>query len=124
MGLIGGVLLWAGAAAAAGHIEAATKFLLAWGKGHWEDLSGIAADTVTVTVAGKDVTIDVAGKKAEAALVLPFKGLSAVRVNGAVKGVTVDEITVKVGSESKTGRGTLTMEEKAGRPIVTRVAVE
>ncbi len=123
--VVGGVLMCSAILAhAAGHIEASTKFLLAWGKGNWNDLATVAAEKVTVTVAGKDAVLDVAGKKAEATLVLPFKGLSTVRVAGAVKGVTVDEITVKMGSEEKKGKGTLTIQEKDGKPVITKVAIE
>ncbi|HET7876391.1 MAG TPA: hypothetical protein VFN71_12805 [Methylomirabilota bacterium] len=121
---LGVLLVWTAAAFAAGHIEASTKFLLAWGKGNWDDLASVAADKVIVTVGGKEATIDVAGKKADAALVFPFKGLSTVRVGGEVKGVTVDEITVKLGGDSKTGKGTLTIEDRGGKAVITRVAVE
>jgi hypothetical protein len=70
VGVVGGVLLLSAAfAQGAGSIEASTKFLLAWGKGHWDDLAAVAAARVTVTVGGKDAIIDVAGKKAEAVLV-------------------------------------------------------
>lgn len=123
--VVGGALLLSAALAqGAGHIEASTKFLLAWGRESWDDLATVAADKVTVTVGGEAAVIDVAGKKAEAVLVFPFKGLSTVRVDGAVKGVTVDEITVKVGSAEKKGKGTLTIQEKDGKPVITKASVE
>ncbi len=123
--VVGGVLLLSPAIAHGGdHIEASTKFLLAWARGDWTDLATVAADTVTVTVGGKQTVIDVAAKKAENLLVLPFRGLSTVRVDGAVKGVTVEEITVKVGSEEKKGKGTLTIQEKDGRSVIIKVSVE
>lgn len=123
--VVGGLLLLSVAfAQGAGPMEAATQFLLAWGKGNWEDLAAVAAATVTVTVGGKEAVIDVAGKKAEAVLVFPFKGLSAVRVDGAVKAVTVEEITVKMGSEQKTGKGTLTIQDQDGKSVITKVSVD
>jgi hypothetical protein len=118
------LLLTAGVAQASTHIEAAVKFLTAWGKGNWEELASVAGTKVTVSVGGKESVIDVAGKKAEATLVFPFKGLTAVRVEGKVKGVTVDEITVKASGEEKKGKGTLTLEEKDGKVTITKVSVE
>jgi len=118
MSVVGGVLLlFAALAYGAGHIEASTKFLLAWGKGNWDDLATVATETVTVTVGGKDALIDVVDKKAEVALVFPFRGISSVRVDGAVKGVTVEEITVRIGSEEKKAKGALTIQEKDGKPV-------
>jgi len=45
-------------------------------------------------------------------------------VDGAVTGVTVEEITVRIGSEEKKGKGTLTIQEKDGKPVITKVSVE
>ncbi len=123
--VVGGVLLLSAALAyGGGHIEASTKFLLAWGKGNWDDLATVATEKVTVTVGGKDALIDVVNKKAEVALVFPFRGISSVRVDGAVTGVTIEEITVRIGSEEKKGKGTLTIQEKDGKPVITKVSVE
>jgi hypothetical protein len=118
------VLGLVGAASAAGPIEAATKFLLGWGKGNWEDVAATAADKVTVSVGGKDLALDVPGKKGEAQLVLPFKGLATVREGGKVTAVTVREMTVKAGGEEKKGKGTLALEEKDGNTRITKVTVE
>jgi hypothetical protein len=41
-----------------------------------------------------------------------------------VKGVTVEEITVKAGGTEKKGKGTLTLDEKDGKFTVTSVAIE
>ena len=106
------------------HIRAAQEFLLAWGKGNWDAVRAQAADKVTVRVGGAGYTLDVAGKKAAVELILPFRGLSTVRVQGKVKGVTVEEIAVKAGGAPKKGKGTVTLEEKEGRFTVTSVAVE
>jgi hypothetical protein len=118
------VALSSGAAVAAGHIEAAQSFLLSWGKAQWEELAQVAADKVSVTAGGKEASIDVAGRKAEATLVFPFKGLATVREGGAVKAVTVEEITVKVGGEEKKGKAVLAVEEREGKTRVTRVTIE
>jgi len=123
--VVGGVLLLSAALAdGGGPIEASTKFLLAWGKGNWDDLATVATETVTVTVGGKDALIDVVNRKAEVALVFPFRGLSSVRVDGAVTGVAVEEITVRIGSEERKGKGALTIQEKDGKPVISKVSVE
>ena len=123
--VVGGVLLLSAAFAyGGGPIEASTKFLLAWGKGNWDDLATVATEKVAVTVGGKGALIDVVNKKAEVALVFPFRGISSVRVDGAVTGVTVEEITVRIGSEEKKGKGTLTLQEKDGKPVISKVSVE
>jgi hypothetical protein len=106
------------------HIRAAYTFLIAWGKGEWNAAKAVAAENVVVKVGEKEFTLDLATGKAEATLVFPFKGLSTVRVEGKVKGVTVDEITLKAGETEKRGKGALTLEEKGGQFLVTGVAVE
>jgi hypothetical protein len=106
------------------HIQAAHEFLLGWGKANWDAVKAHAADKVTVKVGGADYTLDVAGKKAEVQLIFPFRGLAAVRVGANVKGITVEEITVRAGGAERKGKGTVTLEEKDGKFTVTSVAVE
>lgn len=106
------------------HIQAAHEFLLGWGKANWEAVKAHAADKVAVKVGGADHALDVVGRKAEVQLVLPFRGLAAVRVGANVKGVTVEEITVRAGGAERKGKGTVTLEEKDGKFTVTSVAVE
>ena len=106
------------------HIHAAHTFLMAWGKGNWGEAKAVAAEKVTLKIGDKEFTLDLAGGKAEAILVFPFKGLSTVRVEGKVKGVTVEEIAVKAGEAEKRGTGALTLEEKDVKFLVTGVAVE
>jgi hypothetical protein len=108
---------WAQAPAS---IQAAQDFLLGWGKGTWEGVTAKAA----VKVGDTTYTIDPEAKKADAALVLPFKGLAVVRDKGKVTGVTVESITVKAGGEEKKGKATLSLEEKDGKFIVTGVTVQ
>ena len=106
------------------HIQAAHEFMVGWGKANWDAVKAHATDKVTVKVGGADYALDVAGKKAEVQLVFPFRGLGAVRVGGNVKGVTVEEITVRAGGVERKGKGTVTLEEKDGKFTVTSVAVE
>jgi hypothetical protein len=112
---------WAQAPA---HIAAAQGFLMAWGKANWDGLKSQSAGKVTVSVGGKDYTLDAEGKQADAQLVLPFRGLSTVREKGKVTGVTVDEMSVRAGGAETKGKGKLTLEEKDGKFIVTGVSVE
>jgi hypothetical protein len=110
-------LVWAQAPA---QIQAAQEFLLGWGKGTWEGVTG----KVTVKVGDKAYTIDPEAKKADAELVLPFKGLTTVRDNGKVTGVTVESIAVKAGGEETKGKATVSLEEKDGKFTVTGITVQ
>lgn len=105
-------------------IEAAKTFLLAWGKGRWDEAKGVAAEKVPVKVGDKEFTLDWAGGKPPLTVVLPFKGLSTVREAGKVKAVSVDTLHLKAGDVDKEGKGTLSMEEKEGQFLVTVVTVE
>ena len=106
------------------HIQTVQEFLLGWGKKNWEAVKAHTGQKVTVKVGAASYALDAPGKQAEVELVLPFRGLSAVRVRGKVKGVTVEEITVKAGGSEKAGKGTVTLEEQDGKFQVTGVAVE
>ena len=106
------------------HIQAAQEFLLGWGKKNWDAVKAQAGERLTVKIGGTDYVLDAQGKKAEVELIFPFSGLSAVRVEGKVKGVTVDEITVRAGGSEKKGKGTVTLEEQDGKFRVAGVAVE
>jgi hypothetical protein len=119
--LLGVVSAWAQAPS---HIQAAQDFLLGWGKGNWDAVKSQAGGKVSVKVGGTEYALDPEAKKADVQLVLPFRGLSTVRTGGKVTGVTVEAMTIKVGSEEKKGKGTVTLEEKEGRVTVTGVAVE
>lgn len=106
------------------HIQAAQDFLLGWGHGKWEAVGAVAEGKVPVKVRGSAYTLDVEGKKADAELILPFRGLSTVRAAGKVTGVTADEIAVKAGGAETKGKGTVTLQEKDGKFVVTGVTVE
>lgn len=106
------------------HIQVAQEFLMGWGQKNWDTIKAHAGGKVTVKVGGTAYTLDPEGKQADAELVFPFRGLSAVRVEGKVKGVTVEEITVKAGGVERKGKGTVTLEERDGTFKVAGVAVE
>ena len=106
------------------HIQTAQEFLLGWGKKNWEAVRAHTGGKLTVKVGGTGYTLDAERMQTEVLLLLPFRGLSAVRVGGKVKGVTVEEITVKVGGTEKKGKGTVTLEEQDGKFKVAGVAVE
>src|SRR2546425_13241795 len=72
------------------HNRAAHTFLMAWGNQRWDELRAVAADQVTVRVGDKAFTLEPAKQKSEVSLVFPFRGLSTVRVDEKVKGITVD----------------------------------
>jgi hypothetical protein len=100
-------------AAAAGPIELAHTFLMAWGHERWDELKTVAGEQVTVRVGDKTYALQ-PGSASEVKLVFPFSGLSTVRVDGAVKGVAIQVLGVKVGDNDVRGTGTLTFQEKDG----------
>jgi hypothetical protein len=105
-----------------GHIETAQKFLMAWGHQRWEDLRHVAADQVTIRIGDKSYMLAPAMGKSEVMLVFPFRGLSTLRVNGTVKGITIEDVGLKVGNEEVRGPGTLTLQEEAGTYRVMAVS--
>ena len=102
------------------HIQTVQDFLLGWGKGTWEGVTGKAM----VKIGDKEYAIDPEAKKSDAQLVLPFKGLATVRDKGKVTGVTVESIAVKAGGEEKKGKATVSLAEKDGKFTVTGITVE
>jgi hypothetical protein len=44
----------------------------------------------------------------------PFRGLSTVRADGAVKGIAIQDLVLKVGDSEVRGSGTLTLQEQGG----------
>src|SRR5260370_13709393 len=100
-------------ATAAGPIEIAHTFLMAWGHERWDELKTVGGEEVTIRVGDKPYTLK-PGSASEVKLVFPFSGLSTVRVDGAVKGVAIAVLAVKVGDNEVRGTGTLTFQEKDG----------
>ncbi len=89
----------------------------------WADAKANAADKGTLKVAGKELALDLAGKKSDAR-VIKFQKVSTLREGGAVKGVTLENVEVLVGADSHSGKATVLMTEKDGKWLVTSVEVE
>lgn len=106
------------------HIAAAQAFLLAWGHGQWEELSGVAADAVPVKLGEQVFTLEPASRKAEVMLQFPFRGLATIRNGAEVKAVTVSELAVRVGDKEMRGPATVMLKEEAGLFRVTEVALD
>jgi hypothetical protein len=107
------------------HLDAATAFLKAWGKGRWDDLKPVAADKVAVKVGDKSYDLDVAAGKSDVKPVLPFRGLATVRNEGKVVAISVSELSLKAeGGTEKHGKARLATEDKQGQVRVTAVEME
>jgi hypothetical protein len=96
------------------HIRRAQTFLVAWGHQNWDELKSVAAVQVTVRVGDKTFTLEPATQKSEVALVLPFRGLSTVREGEEVRGITVEEMGLKVGESETRGPATLMLKKQDG----------
>jgi hypothetical protein len=114
------------------YVDAAITFLKALthssrpgeeGELAWAAARANAADAVTLKVAGKDLQLDLAGKKSDAQLVR-FHKLSTLRDGGAVKGVTLESVELRMGADAHSGKATVRMDEKEGRWLVTAVEIE
>jgi hypothetical protein len=106
------------------HLDAVVAFLRAWGKGRWEDARAVAADKVTLTVGGQSYEVDVAGGKSDAKVILPFHGLSTVRAEGKLVGVSVSDLAVNAGGSEKHGKALLGTEAKDGHVRVVSVELQ
>jgi len=96
------------------HVRTAHTFLMAWGNQRWDELRTVAAEQVTVRVGDKVFTLEPAAQKSEVALVFPFRGLSTIRADGKVNGITVEELGLKVGDNEMRGPGTIMLKEQDG----------
>ena len=96
------------------HVRTAHTFLMAWGNQRWDELRTVAAEQVTVRVGDKVFTLEPAAQKSEVALVFPFRGLSTIRADGKVNGITVEELGLKVGDNEMRGPGTIMLQEQDG----------
>ena len=112
---------WAEQAAISPPIETARTFLMAWGHEKWDELKTVAGDQVTVRVGDKTYVLQ-PGSNSEVKLVFPFRGLSTVRADGAVKGIAIEDLVLKVGDNEVRGTGTLTLDEKDGNFTVVGVS--
>ena len=93
------------------------------GQQGWAEARGNSAEKVTLKVAGKEMALDIGAQKSDARVV-KFQKISTMRENGIVKGVTLDNVQLQIGDQPHAGKGTLHMEEKDGKWIVTSVEVE
>jgi len=96
------------------HVRTAHTFLMAWGNQRWDELRTVAAEQVTVRVGDKVFTLEPAAQKSEVALVFPFRGLSTIRADGKVNGITVEEPGLKEGDNEMRGPGTIMLKEQDG----------
>ncbi|PYO20282.1 MAG: hypothetical protein DMD88_12490 [Candidatus Rokuibacteriota bacterium] len=96
------------------HVRTAHTFLMAWGNQRWDELRTVAAEQVTVRVGDKVFTLEPAAQKSEVALVFPFRGLSTIRADGKVNGITVEDLGLKVGDNEMRGPGTIMLKEQDG----------
>lgn len=96
------------------HVRTAHTFLMAWGNQRWDELRTVAADEVTVRVRDKVFKLEPAAQKSEVTLVFPFRGLSTIRADGKVKGITVEELGLRVGDSDTRGPGTIMLKEQNG----------
>lgn len=105
------------------HIRTAQTFLTAWAHQRWDDLKMVASDKVMVRLGDQSFTLEPAAQKSDVIMVVPFRGLSTVRVDGKVKGITVDDMGLKVGDNETRGPGTITLTEENGEFRVIGVSV-
>lgn len=89
----------------------------------WDALRGASADTVTIKVGGKDLTLDAKGGKSDAQLVR-FAKLSTWRDGNDVKGVTLEQVEFRVGADTQKGKAKVAMSEKDGKWQVSSIEVE
>lgn len=102
-------------------IETARTFLMAWGHEKWDELKTVAGDQITVRVGDKTYSLQ-PGANSEVKLVFPFRGLSTVRADGAVKSIAIQDLGIKVGDNEVRGAATLTLDEKDGSFRVVEVS--
>lgn len=114
------------------YVDAAVAFLKALthvnrpgeaGAQAWAEAQANAAEKVSLKVAGKELSLDLAGKKSDAQLV-KFQKLSTLRDGKDIKGVAIDAVEVKTEGGAHSGKGKLLMSEKDGKWLVTSFEVE
>ena len=114
------------------YIDAALAFCKAWthvarkapaGDEAWAELARHAGAKVAIKIDGKDLSLDVAGKKGDAQLV-KFAKLGTWREGKDVKGVTIEVADFTIGGAAKSGKAKLAMTETGGNWTVDSIAVE
>jgi hypothetical protein len=93
------------------------------GEQGWVEATEHAGDKVTLTVAGKDVPLDIAAKKSDAQFIR-FQKVSTLRDGNVVTGVTLESLELKTPGGAHSGRAKLKMSEAGGKWLVTAIEVE
>lgn len=114
------------------YIEAASSFLKGLahsarggeaGEKGWQEAQAVAADKIAFKIAGRDIELDLSAKKS-AARVVRFEKLSTLRDGPVIKGVSVENIEVRLGSDAYHAKGRVMLDEKDGKWTVTAVEVD
>ncbi|GAC1551969.1 MAG: hypothetical protein NVS2B9_17540 [Myxococcales bacterium] len=93
------------------------------GEKGWAEARENAGDTVALKLSGKDLVIDLAGKKSDARL-LRFSKVSTLRDGATIKGVTAENVQMQLGEEPHSGKAWLLMEATDGKWRVTSMEVD
>lgn len=93
------------------------------GEQGWAEAKEYAGDTVPLKISGKDMVIDLVGKKSDARF-LKFSKISTLRDGATVKGVTAETVQIQLGAEPHSGKAFLLMDEKDGKWRVTSIEVD
>ena len=93
------------------------------GEQGWAEAKANAGDKVPLKLAGKELEIDLAGKKSDAR-VMRFQKVSTLRDGSKVKGVALENLELKIGEDSHAGKAVVLMDEKDGKWLVTSIEVQ
>jgi hypothetical protein len=93
------------------------------GEKGWAEAREVAADKISFKVAGRDMELDLVGKKS-GARVVRFEKVSTLRDGLAVKGVSVENIEVRLGTDAYRAKGRVMLDEKDGKWTVTALEID
>ncbi len=93
------------------------------GEKGWAEAREFAADKISFKVAGRDMELDLAGKKS-GARVVRFEKVSTLRDGPVVKGVSVENIEVRLGTDAYRAKGRVMLDEKDGKWTVTALEID
>jgi hypothetical protein len=93
------------------------------GEKGWAEAREFAADKISFKVAGRDMELDLVGKKS-GARVVRFEKVSTLRDGLAVKGVSVENIEVRLGTDAYRAKGRVMLDEKDGKWTVTALEID
>jgi hypothetical protein len=93
------------------------------GEKGWAEAREFAADKISFKVAGRDLELDLAAKKS-GARVVRFEKVSTLRDGLAVKGVSVENIEVRLGTDAYRAKGRVMLDEKDGKWTVTALEID